>query len=217
MGIAVIGILYCAKLAFAQTDIKRLIAYTSVSHMGFVLLGIYAWNLYGLQGAVMTMLAHGLTSSALFMLAGGLQHRFHTRDMGQMSGLWARLPMLSAMALFFSVASLGMPGLGNFVGEFLSLLGAFQAWHPAAIVAALGMVFASIYSLWVIQRVFHGEWKVPGDGHGSGAADLSRVEWVSYGTMALGLVWMGLYPQSFLALSEPTLTLLLNTLGEALP
>jgi len=217
MGIAVIGILYCAKLAFAQTDIKRLIAYTSVSHMGFVLLGIYAWNLYGLQGAVMTMLAHGLSSAALFMLAGGLQHRFHTRDMGQLSGLWARLPMLSAMALFFCVAALGMPGLGNFVGEFLSLLGAFQAWHGAAILAALGMIFASVYSLWVIQRVFHGQWQVPGDGHGEALKDLSPVEGLCYGVMALGLLWMGLYPQSFLALSEPTLTLLLNTLGEALP
>lgn len=217
MLIAVTGILYCAKLAFAQTDIKRLIAYTSVSHMGFVLLGVYAWNLYGLQGAVMTMLAHGLTSAALFMLAGGLQHRFHTRDMEQMSGLWARLPMLSAMALFFSVAALGMPGLGNFVGEFLSLLGAFQANHAAAIVAALGMVFASVYSLWVIQRVFHGEWKVPGDAHGAAATDLSRVEWLCYGTMAAGLVWMGLYPQTFLVLSQPTLSLLLQTLGGALP
>jgi NADH-quinone oxidoreductase subunit M len=221
MGIAVLGILYCAKLAFAQTDIKRLIAYTSVSHMGFVLLGIYAWNLYGLQGAVMTMLAHGLTSSALFMLAGGLQHRFHTRDMGQLGGLWAKLPMLSAMALFFSVAALGMPGLGNFVGEFLSLLGAFQANRALAVVAALGLIFASVYSLWVIQRVFHGEWKTPGGsgvtGHAEAPADLSRVEWLCYGAMAIGLLWMGLYPQSFLVLSEPTLSLLLQTIGEALP
>jgi NADH-quinone oxidoreductase subunit M len=215
MTIAVIGILYCAKLAFAQTDIKRLIAYTSVSHMGFVLLGVYAWNIYGLQGALMTMLAHGLTSSALFMLAGGLQHRFHTRDMGRMSGLWAKLPLMSAMALFFSIASLGMPGLGNFIGEFLSLLGAFQANQVATIFAALGLIFASVYSLWVIQRVFHGDYHVPDshDGHGAAATDLSRVELLCYGAMAIGLVWMGMYPQTFLAMAEPTMTFLLESIG----
>jgi len=214
MTIAVIGILYCAKLAFAQTDIKRLIAYTSVSHMGFVLLSVYAWNLYGLQGALMIMLTHGLTSSALFMLAGGLQHRFHTRDMRQMSGLWAKLPKMSAMALFFSIAALGMPGLGNFIGEFLSLLGAFQANHMAAIFAALGLIFASVYSLWVIQRVFHGEYKVPdhGVGHGKQNEDLTATELVCYGAMAVGLVWMGMYPQTFLALSEPTMNFLLGSL-----
>jgi len=230
MTIAVIGILYCAKLAFAQTDIKRLIAYTSVSHMGFVLLSVYAWNLYGLQGALMIMLAHGLTSSALFMLAGGLQHRFHTRDMGQMTGLWAKLPKMSAMALFFSIAALGMPGLGNFIGEFLSLLGAFQANHVAAIFAALGLIFASVYSLWVIQRVFHGEYKVPSHGGGHNEKhneDLTATELLCYGAMAVGLVWMGMYPQTFLAISEPTMNFLLQSLegvassagvaGEVLP
>ncbi|OGT74263.1 MAG: NADH dehydrogenase [Gammaproteobacteria bacterium RIFCSPLOWO2_02_FULL_57_10] len=228
MTIAVIGILYCAKLAFAQTDIKRLIAYTSVSHMGFVLLGVYAWNIYGLQGALMTMLAHGLTSSALFMLAGGLQHRFHTRDMGKMSGLWAQLPMMSAMALFFSIAALGMPGLGNFIGEFLSLLGAFQANHAAAIVAALGLIFASVYSLWVIQRVFHGPYHTPNHSTDCGSeparddphnhpTDLSRAELLCYSAMALGLVWMGMYPQTFLAMAEPTMSYLLASLGEVLP
>lgn len=219
MTIAVIGILYCAKLAFAQTDIKRLIAYTSVSHMGFVLLGVYAWNIYGLQGALMTMLAHGLTSSALFMLAGGLQHRFHTRDMGSMSGLWTRLPMMSAMALFFSIAALGMPGLGNFIGEFLSLLGAFQINHVVTVFAALGLIFASVYSLWVIQRVFHGTYHVPVHQHGqvSTTSDLSGVELFCYSAMAVGLVWMGMYPQTFLAMAEPTMMLLLGVSAEVQP
>ena len=164
----------------------------------------------------MTMLAHGLTSSALFMLAGGLQHRYHTRDMGEMSGLWAKLPKMSAMALFFSIAALGMPGLGNFIGEFLSLLGAFQVNRVATIFAALGLIFASVCSLWVIQRVFHGEFKVPGNAENHGdvhGKDLSATELVCYGAMALGLIWMGMYPQTFLALSEPTMILLLESLG----
>jgi NADH-quinone oxidoreductase subunit M len=214
MSIAAIGILYCAKLAFAQTDIKRLIAYTSVSHMGFVLLGIYAWNLYGLQGAVMTMLAHGLSAAALFMIAGGIQHRLHSRDMDKISGLWSQLPMLSAMALFFSIAAVGMPGLGNFIGEFLSLLGAFQANRTVTAISALGLIFAAVYSLWVIQKMFHGPYKIPERvGQSAIPEDLSRVEMLCYGLMALGLVWMGMYPQSFLALSGPGLEGLLQAVA----
>lgn len=200
MTLAVISIVYCAKVAFAQTDIKRLIAYTSVSHMGFVLLGIYAWNEQALQGAVMTMLAHGLSAAALFMLAGGLQHRIHTRNMENMGGFWPRVPRMSAVALFFSIAALGMPGLGNFIGEFLALLGAFQANIALTAVAALGLVFASVYSLWVIQRVFHGEFNNAKFDE-SHLLDLDNREMVYFAMMMLGLVWMGMYPQSFLDMS----------------
>lgn len=212
MTLAVISILYCAKVAFAQTDMKRLIAYTSVSHMGFVLLGVYAWNVYGLQGAVMTMLAHGLSSAALFMVAGGLQHRLHTRDMTLMGGLWIKVPYMSAIALFFSIAALGMPGLGNFIGEFLALLGAFQSNHILTVLAALGLVLASVYSLWLIQLAFHG----PYTDHAGGVKvieDLHRNEWLCYAAMVVGLVWMGMYPQTFLRLSDPVLTFMVESVG----
>lgn len=208
MALAAFSILYCAKVAFAQSDIKRLIAYTSVSHMGFVLLGIYAWNEIALQGAVMTMLAHGLSAAALFMLAGSLQHRIHTRDMRDMGGFWAKVPRMSAVALFFSIAALGMPGLGNFVGEFLALLGAFQSNLPMTVIATFGLIFASVYSLWVIQKVFHGEYS-NAKFDDSQFLDLSRREMVYFGAMMLGLVWMGLYPQSFLDLSAAALQALL--------
>ncbi|MEX2365668.1 MAG: NADH-quinone oxidoreductase subunit M, partial [Pseudohongiellaceae bacterium] len=140
MTLAVISILYTAKVAFAQNDLKRLIAYTSVSHMGFVMLGVYAWNAQAVQGAVMTMLAHGFSAAALFMLAGGLQHRIHTRAMDKMGGLWAVVPKMSFMALFFTIAAVGMPGLGNFIGEFLVLLGAFKVSVVSTVFAALGMI-----------------------------------------------------------------------------
>ncbi len=200
MALAALSILYCAKVAFAQTDLKRLIAYTSVSHMGFVLLGVYAWNEIALQGAVMTMLAHGLSAAALFMLAGSLQHRIHTRDMGDMGGFWAKVPRMSAVALFFSIAALGMPGLGNFIGEFLALLGAFSSNLPMTVIATFGLIFASVYSLWVIQKIFHGEYSNSkfNDSH---LSDLSRRELAYFGAMILGLVWMGMYPQSFLDLT----------------
>lgn len=217
MALAAISIVYCAKVAFAQDDIKRLIAYTSVSHMGFVTLGIYAWNEQALQGAVMTMLAHGLSAAALFMLAGGLQHRIHTRHMPDMGGFWAQVPRMSVVALFFSVAALGMPGLGNFVGEFLALLGAFQANILFTAIAALGLILASVYSLWVIQKVFHGEFDSAKYGEGK-LSDLNRREMAFFIAMMLGLVWMGMYPQSFLDLSAPVLNGLLaatDELGQA--
>ncbi|MEY4643084.1 MAG: NADH-quinone oxidoreductase subunit, partial [Pseudomonadota bacterium] len=147
MGLGVVSILYTAVVAFGQNDLKRLIAYTSVSHMGFVLLGVYAWNAQALQGAVMTMLAHGFSAAALFMLAGGIQHRIHTRDMDKMGGFWGVAPKMGFMAMFFTVAAVGMPGLGNFIGEFLVLLGSFRVNVMTTAFAALGLVVAAIYSL----------------------------------------------------------------------
>jgi len=200
MTLGVVSILYTAKVAFAQNDLKRLIAYTSVSHMGFVLLGVYAWNAQALQGAVMTMLAHGFSAAALFMLAGGLQHRIHTRDMDKMGGFWGVAPKMSFMALFFTVAAVGIPGLGNFVGEFLVLLGSFQVSITTTAFAALGLVVAAVYSLIVIQKVFHGENK-----NNYEIADLTFIEMACFALMMIGLLWMGLYPQSMMDMAEPTL------------
>ncbi len=209
MTLAAVSILYCAKVAFAQSDIKRLIAYTSISHMGFVTLGIYAWNEQAVQGAIMTMLAHGLSAAALFMLAGGLQSRIHTRNMNEMGGFWKKAPRMAVVTLFFSVAALGMPGLGNFVGEFLALLGAFQANVWATVAASFGLIFASVYSLWVIQKVFQGEFK-PSSEIEAHLIDLDRREMFYFILMMLGLVWMGLYPQSFLAMTQPVLDAVLT-------
>lgn len=208
MTLGVVSILYTAKVAFAQNDLKRLIAYTSVSHMGFVLLGIYAWNAQALQGAVMTMLAHGFSAAALFMLAGGLQHRIHTRDMDKMGGFWGVAPKMSFMALFFTVAAVGMPGLGNFVGEFLVLLGSFQVSITTTAFAALGLVVAAVYSLIVIQKVFHGKNK-----NNYEFDDLTFIEMACFALMMIGLLWMGLYPQSMLDMAEPTL----RSLGVTFP
>ncbi len=198
--LAVVSILYTAKVAYAQNDLKRLIAYTSVSHMGFVLLGVYSWNAQAMQGAVMTMLAHGFSAAALFMLAGGLQHRIHTRDMDKMGGFWGVAPKMGFMAMFFTVAAVGMPGLGNFVGEFLVLLGSFRVSSAATAVAALGLVVAAVYSLIVIQKVFHGK-----NTHNYKFADLGFVEMLCFSLMMIGLIWMGMYPQTMLDMAEPTL------------
>ncbi|MDY6981634.1 MAG: NADH-quinone oxidoreductase subunit M [Pseudomonadota bacterium] len=208
MVLGVVSILYTAKVAFGQNDLKRLIAYTSVSHMGFVLLGVYAWNAQAMQGAVMTMLAHGFSAAALFMLAGGLQHRIHTRDMDKMGGFWGVAPKMGFMAMFFTVAAVGMPGLGNFVGEFLVLLGSFRVNVATTAFAALGLVVAAVYSLIVIQKVFHGK-----NTNNYKFEDLSFVEMLCFALMMIGLIWMGMYPQTFLDMAEPTLL----ALGVAFP
>ena len=200
MGLGAAGVIYGAILAFAQSDFKRLVAYSSVSHMGFVLLGLYAWNQLALQGAVMQMVAHGVSTAALFMMAGALQHRLHTRDMRQMGGLWHQAPRMGACAMFFAVASLGLPGLGNFVAEFLVLLGLFavQPWLTA--IAALGLITAAVYSLWMIQQAFQGspdeQRQMP---------DFDAREMVSMAAMMIALIWLGLYPQPVLDLAQPVL------------
>jgi NADH-quinone oxidoreductase subunit M len=200
MGIAVVSILYGAVVAFAQTDIKRLVAYTSVSHMGFVLLGIFAWNELALQGAVMIMLAHAMSTGALFIIVGDLQQRIHTRDISEMGGLWATIPKMSGVALFFAVASLGLPGLGNFVGEFLVVLGAYQSNLPLAVLATLGLIVSAVYSLWMVQAVFQGQnihqWKLP---------DITRREAAILVTMAGMLLWLGLYPKTVLSTARDSI------------
>jgi NADH-quinone oxidoreductase subunit M len=190
MVLAVVGIFYGAILAFAQTDLKRLVAYTSISHMGFVLLGVFALNEIALQGAVIQILCHGLSTGALFILVGALDERLHTRDLNRMGGLWAIAPRMGAVTMVFVMASLGLPGLGNFVGEFLVLFGTYRVNIPLTILAAVGIVFATIYSLWIIQRAFHGPVK-----EGLKLRDLSPREIGISAVMIAALVGLGIAPQ----------------------
>ncbi len=200
MVLAVVSILYGAKLAFAQTDIKRLIAYSSISHMGFVLLALFTWSPIALQGATIQMVAHGLSSAGLFALAGALQHRLHTRDLNSMSGLWAKAPRIGFFALFFVLAALGLPGLGNFIGEFLVLLGTYQVWSTATVFAVLAMVLAPVYALIVIQKAFHGT-----ANKDVVIADFDGREIFMMSMLVVGLIALGLFPNAILAITEPTI------------
>lgn len=201
--LAAIGILYGAIMAFAQTDLKRLVAYTSVSHLGFVLLGIFAWNPLALQGAVMTMICHGFSTGALFVLVGALQERIHTREMDQMSGLWTTAPRLSGAALFFALASLGLPGLGDFIGEFLVLLGSFRINVGITIAATIGVLAATFYALQMVQRAFHGA-----NVHRWNISDLTPREGLIAGVMIAGLLWLGFYPQPIFNTFRPAMNYL---------
>jgi NADH-quinone oxidoreductase subunit M len=190
MLLGVIGIFYGAMLAFGQNDVKRLVAYSSISHLGFVLLGIFAWNALALQGAVMQILAHGVSTGALFIIAGALQERLHTRDMRRLGGLWATMPLLSATGMFFAIASLGLPGLGNFIGEFLILLGTYQVHPGFAVAATLGVITAAAYALIFVQRSFHGPALGP-----IAAPDLHARHLVVMAVLTATIIWFGVYPQ----------------------
>jgi NADH-quinone oxidoreductase subunit M len=211
MWLGVVGIIYGAVLAFAQTDIKRLVAYTSISHMGFVLIGIYSGNQLALQGVVVQMVAHGLSAAALFILCGQLYERMHTREMSELGGLWARLPWLPPISLFFAAASLGLPGTGNFVGELLILMGSFPVAPIVVAISATGLVLASVYSLAFIQRVYFGPAKSDQPVAGSNLRELLMLA-----SLVIGLIYIGLYPQHLLNTSNRMVTELQQTYSQAL-
>jgi NADH-quinone oxidoreductase subunit M len=216
MTLAVAGILYGAVMAFAQTDLKRLVAYTSVSHLGFVLLGIYARNDWALEGALVSMIAHGISTGSLFMLVGQLQERTHTREMDQLGGLWATIPRLSGIAMFFAMGSMGLPGLGDFVGEFLVLAGTYSAGYIGLTVAAsIGVLFSTLYALKFIQRAYHGpntnQWVIP---------DLAPREALIFVPMVVILVALGVYPQPVIRTFQPAMQAIqqfANAPGEVTP
>ncbi|MGN7723384.1 NADH-quinone oxidoreductase subunit M [Chitinophaga sp. 22620] len=201
MLLGAIGILYGGKLAYAQTDFKRLVAYTSVSHMGFVLVGAFAFNALAYQGVVMQMITHGISTGALFMIAGSLYERLHTRELEQMGGLWPALPKMGVVTMVFVMASLGLPGLGNFIAEFLILAGSWQAAPWITIAATIGLVVATVYSLRIMQKVFFGasqrEYKLP---------DLSLREMLMMVPLIIAIIWLGVYPQP-----------VINVAGRAMP
>ena len=200
-GLGIAGIIYGAGMAFAQNDVKRLIAYSSISHMGFVLLGIFSGTTLGLQGAMIAILAHGITTGSLFIMAGDLQSRIHTRDMIRMGGLWSDAPALGAIALFFAVASVGLPGLGNFVGEFLVLLGIYHASIPSAVLASFGFVLSVVYAVWMMQKVFFGE-----KSNNEKIRDLSRRELGIYSCMMTAILLLGLFPSPFFRILDPAIS-----------
>ncbi|MDR3416118.1 MAG: NADH-quinone oxidoreductase subunit M [Nevskia sp.] len=198
MWLGVLGIIYGALMAFAQNDVKRLVAYTSISHMGFVLVGIYAGTEVALQGAVVNMVAHGISAGALFILCGEIYERLHTRDLREMGGLWSRFPFLPPIALFFAAASLGLPGTGNFVGEFLILLGTFKVAPLVTVFAASGLILAAAYALIFVQRAFYG----PVQGRENKMlADLNQRELATMLSLMAILAALGLYPQPILDLA----------------
>jgi NADH-quinone oxidoreductase subunit M len=180
-----------------------LIAYTSVSHMGFVVLGVASWQLVAVQGAVLQMLAHGLATGALFAIAGMVDARFHSRELAALGGLWARLPRLSGFALLFILASVGVPGMGNFIGELLTLLGAWAVTPALVAVAAGGLVAGTVAMLRLMQRAFHGT--AAATRPLADVADIGGREILVLAALAALLIALGLFPQPALRSAAPAL------------
>lgn len=193
--LGVVSILYGAKMAFAQTDCKRLIAYSSISHMGFVMMALFAFNHNAFNGAIMTIIAHGISSAALFCLAGMIYHRIHTRDLAQMGNLALSAPLMAGVTLVFVSAAFGLPGLANFIGEFFSLVGVFAVYPIHAILASLGLIGSAIYGMRLFQTAFHG---ANSDSTALKVEDLSIREGTICLTLIALLLVLGVFPHLLL-------------------
>lgn len=195
MGLSVVGILYGACVALVQDDIKKLVAYSSVSHLGFVTLGIFSLTVEGIQGATIQMVNHGVSTGLLFLLVGVLYERRHTREISAYGGIAKVMPWFSAVLVFTCLSSAALPGLNGFVGEFLILIGAYRAEPLAAILSALGVILAAAYLLWMLRRILFGP--VTHEAN-RGLSDLEPREWAYLLPLLVLVVWLGVYPQPFL-------------------
>lgn len=201
--LAVVGIIYGALVALVQTDVKKIIAYSSVAHLGFVVLGIFAMNETGIQGAIIQMVNHGLSTGALFICVGIIYERRHTREISEFGGLARVMPVYTVFFGLSMFASVGLPGLNGFIGEFLTLLGAFTStvldniWY--AIVATTGVIFAACYLLWMFRRVVFGTLS---NKENENLADLNKTEWAMLVPLAIFMIWLGVYPSTFMSKSE---------------
>ncbi|HCV43601.1 MAG TPA: NADH-quinone oxidoreductase subunit M [Bacteroidetes bacterium] len=215
-GLAVIGIIYGALVSMVQADFKKLVAYSSVSHLGFVVLGIFAVNEEGMQGGVIQMINHGLSTGALFLLVGMIYDRRHTRMIKDFGGLAKQMPLYATFFMIVMLSSVGLPGLNGFVGEFLILLGAFKSQYLAnylyAILAATGVIFAAVYLLWSYQRVFFGKLENP---ENQKLIDLSKREIAVLVPVIVFIVWIGFYPSTFLNKSAATSRQLIHQIENA--
>jgi NADH-quinone oxidoreductase subunit M len=214
MGLSLIAVVYTSLVALVQRDMKKLIAYSSVAHMAFVTIGIFAFNRQGLDGALIVMLSHGLVSGALFLCVGVIYDRLHTREIDRYGGLSDNMPAYALLFMVFTMASIGLPGTSGFVGEFLSLVGAYQLNSWVAFVATTGIILGAAYMLYLYWRVAYGKLTKPDV---AAMPDLNKRELAMLGSIALVVLWMGIYPESFLAPMRKDVDVLLARVERARP
>ena len=211
--LSIIAVIYTSLVALAQEDMKKLIAYSSVAHMGFVTIGIFALNLQAVEGAIVQMLSHGVVSAALFLVVGVVYDRVHSRLIERYGGLVHRMPLYAAVFMVFMLASVGLPGTSGFIGEFLVMVGVFQVSTWAAALIALGMVLGAAYMLWLYRRVIFGKLTKTDLME---IADLNRREILVFAPLLAVVLWMGIYPSSFIDVMEPSVEQLVGNYQAAL-
>tara|TARA_B110000305_G_scaffold233795_1_gene290819 strand:- start:346 stop:1059 length:714 start_codon:yes stop_codon:yes gene_type:complete len=193
--LSVIAVVYTSLVALAQEDMKKLIAYSSVAHMGFVTIGVFTFNTQGIEGAIYQMLSHGVVSAALFLIVGVVYDRIHTREIDAYGGLVSRMPKYAIVFMFFAMASVGLPGTGGFVGEVLVLVGVFKVNTWVAALASLGVILGAAYTLYLYRRIIFGELTKE---NLMKIKDMSRREMLIFAPLLIITLWMGIYPSSFL-------------------
>lgn len=210
--LSLIAIVYTSFVALAQTDMKKLIAYSSIAHMGFVTLGIFTFNSQALQGAVVQMISHGLVSAALFLCVGVLYDRLHTRDIGRFGGVVQRMPLYAFVFMVFMLASVGLPGTSGFVGEFLVLIGAYQVKGYLTVIAGTALVLGAAYALWLYKRVIFG---TPNKDEIKTLSDLTWQEKIVFAPLVLFVLWLGIYPSILLDPLKATANQIMSTMRVA--
>ncbi len=213
-GLSMVAVVVTSLIALVQHDMKKLIAYSSVAHMAFVTIGLFAFNRQGIEGAMMVMLSHGLVSGALFLCVGVIYDRLHTREIDRYGGLSNNMPKYALFFMLFTMASVGLPGTSGFVGEFLALVGAYNANSWVAAVATTGIILGAGYMLYLYRRVAFGEAKNP---DASAMVDLSAREFLLLAPIAAVVLWMGVYPESFMAPMRRDIGTLLARIAPATP
>ena len=212
--LSMVAVIYTSLVALVQNDMKKLIAYSSVAHMAIVTAGLFAFNVQGIEGAMMIMLGHGLVSGALFLCVGVIYDRLHTREIGRYGGLAINMPRYAFFFLLFTMASIGLPGTSNFVGEFLALAGIYEVSTWATLILTTGIILGAAYMLYLYRRVVFGVQK---NADAAAMPDLSLREWVMLGPIAAAVLWMGVYPESFLAPMRADIAALEVRLARAAP
>jgi NADH-quinone oxidoreductase subunit M len=213
-GLSLVAIVYTSLVALVQHDMKKLIAYSSVAHMAFVTIGLFSFNRQGEEGAMLVMLSHGLVSGALFLCVGVIYDRLHTREIDRYGGLANNMPAYATLFLLFTMASVGLPGTSGFVGEFLSLVGAYHASSWLALIATTGIILGATYMLYLYRRVAYGDLTKPDV---AAMKDLSKRELALMVPIALVVLWMGVYPETFLAPMRRDVGTLLARIERAAP
>ncbi len=209
--LALVGIIYGALVALVQEDLKKLVAYSSVSHLGFVMLGIFVFNVQGMEGGILQMINHGLSTGALFLIVGMLYERRHTRLIADYGGLTKKMPMLAIFFLVMTLSSIGLPGLNGFVGEFLVLVGTFKANKLYAVLAATGVILSACYMLWMFQRVMFNKMTNP---ENKKLKDINKREWAMLLPITILVFWIGIYPKPIISRMDASVNHLLTQVDE---